>query len=47
MTETRASSLGIDMPFGEAVERLIGAKPSEPSDNVKLKKTPAEARARC
>lgn len=38
MTEKREKALGLDMGFGEALERFIGVKPSELPDNVKLKR---------
>jgi hypothetical protein len=36
MTE-REKPLGLDMPFGEALERFIGVDPGELPDNVKLR----------
>lgn len=40
MTEKREKPLGLDMPFGEALERFIGVDPAELPDNIKLKKPP-------
>ena len=37
MTEKREKPLGLDMPFGEALERFIGTDPKELPDNVKLR----------
>ncbi len=34
----REKPLGLDMPFGEALERFIGVEPAELPDNVKLKR---------
>jgi hypothetical protein len=36
MTE-RERALGLDMPFGEALDRFIGVEPGELPDNVKLR----------
>lgn len=36
MTE-RERPLGLDMPFGQALERLIGVDPAELPDNVRLR----------
>ena len=36
MTE-REKPLGLDMPFGEALERFISVDPGELPDNVKLR----------
>ena len=49
MTPKREKPLALDLPFPEALKRLIGTKPEELPDNVRLrqKKAPAEARARC
>ena len=38
MTATRDKPLGLDMPFGEALERFIGADPKQLPDEVKLKR---------
>jgi hypothetical protein len=46
MTGQRERPLGLDMPFGEALERFIGVDPTELPDNVKLKrKKPPPKRA--
>lgn len=37
MTEKREKPLGLDMPFGEALERFIGVDPAELPENVKLR----------
>lgn len=37
MTEKREKPLGLDMPFDEALERLIGTDPDELPENVKLR----------
>ena len=37
MTGQRERPLGLDMPFGEALERFIGTDPKELPDSVKLK----------
>ena len=37
MTEKREKPLGLDMPFGEALERFIGVDPGELPENVKLR----------
>lgn len=37
MTDKREKPLGLDMPFGEALERFIGVDPAELPDNVKLR----------
>ena len=37
MTEKRERPLGLDMPFGEALERFIGVDPAELPENVKLR----------
>ena len=37
MTGQRERPLGLDMPFGEALERFIGVDPAELTDAVKLK----------
>lgn len=37
MTEKREKPLGLEMPFGEALERLIGVDPGELPDNIKLR----------
>ena len=37
MTEKREKPLGLDMPFGEALERFIRVNPDELPDNVKLR----------
>jgi hypothetical protein len=44
MTEKREKSLGLDMPFDEALERFIGTDPADLPENVKLrqKKPPPE-----
>lgn len=43
MTGTRDKPLGLDMPFGEALERFIDVKPEELPDEVRLrKKTPSK-----
>ena len=44
MTDKREKALGLDMPFSEALERLIGVDPGELPDNVKLKKKPPPQR---
>lgn len=36
MTAQREKPLGLDMPFGEALERFIGTDPDELPDKVKL-----------
>lgn len=33
----REKPLGLDMPFGEALERFLGTDPKELPDNVKLR----------
>ena len=38
MTESREKPLGLDMPFGEALERFIGVNPDQLPDSVKLKR---------
>lgn len=38
MTGQREKPLGLDMPFGEALERFIGVDPAELPDNVKLRR---------
>ena len=38
MTASREKPLGLDMPFGEALERFVGTDPAELADNVKLKR---------
>lgn len=38
MTEKREKPLGLDMPFGEALERFIGVDPCELPDNMKLRR---------
>ena len=38
MTAQRERSLGLDMPFDEAMERFIGVAPSELPESVKLKR---------
>lgn len=37
MTDKREKPLGLDMPFGEALDRFIGVDPSELPDRVKLR----------
>lgn len=37
MTGTREKPLGLDMPFGEALERFISVDPAELPDTVKLR----------
>lgn len=37
MTEKREKPLGLDMPFGEALERFIGVDPADLPENVKLR----------
>ena len=37
MTEKREKPLGLDMPFGEALERFIGVDPADLPDGVKLR----------
>ena len=37
MTEKRERPLGLDMPFGEALERFIGVDPADLPDGVKLR----------
>ena len=37
MTEKREKPLGLDMPFGEALERFIGVDPTDLPENVKLR----------
>lgn len=44
MTEKREKPLGLDMPFSEALERLIGVDPDQLPDNIKLKKKPSPKR---
>lgn len=34
----REKPLGLDMPFGEALERFIGVEPDDLRDSVKLKR---------
>ena len=36
MTRQREKPLGLDMPFGEALERLIGVDPCDLPENPKL-----------
>ena len=36
MTRQRERPLGLDMAFGEALERLIGVEPAEIPDEAKL-----------
>lgn len=38
MTAKREKPLGLDMPFGEALERFIQTDPAELPDNVKLRR---------
>ena len=38
MTGTREKPLGLDMDFGEALERFIGVSPVEIPDAAKLKR---------
>jgi hypothetical protein len=38
MTGTRDKPLGLDMPFGEALERFIGVKPEDLPDDVRVRK---------
>ena len=37
MTEKREKPLGLDMPCGEALERVIGVDPTDLPENVKLR----------
>ena len=37
MTEKREKPLGLDMPFGEALERFIGVDPADLPENIKLR----------
>lgn len=37
MTEKRERPLGLDMPFGEALERFIGVDPADLPESVKLR----------
>lgn len=37
MAAKREKPLGLDMPFGEALERFIGVKPEELPENVRLR----------
>jgi hypothetical protein len=37
MTEKREKPLGLDMPFGEALERFIGVDPAELPERIKLR----------
>ena len=38
MTGQRERPLGLDMPFGEALERFIGVDPTELPDTTKLQR---------
>ena len=37
MTDKRERPLGLDMPFGEALERFIGVDPADLPEAVKLR----------